>query len=137
LPVADAKTLVLRYVETVWNRGDLTALDDLTTPTFTYHLAGRPGLDRAGMGQFLAGTRVAFPDWRVQVKEVIAEDGAVAVRWEAEATHRGPFHGVPPTGRTIRVSGINFYRLEDGKVASEWEQMDSLGMLQQLGVLPA
>ncbi len=135
--MTDAKNLVVRYIDVIWNQGDVAALDDLTTPTFMYYLAGRPGLDRAGMRQFLTSTRVAFPDWRVQIRDAIAEGDAVAVRWEAEGTHRGLFRGIPPTGRTIRISGINFYRLESGRVASEWEQMDSLGMLQQLGTLPA
>lgn len=52
-------------------------------------------------------------------------------------THQGPFYGLPPTGRQIKASGINIYRIVGGKVDAEWEQTDSLGMLQQLGALPA
>jgi steroid delta-isomerase-like uncharacterized protein len=132
----DARATVLRYIEAVWNRGDGEALDQLTTPEFTYHLGSQPGLDREGMRRFLAMTRVAFPDWRVEPVEVVGEADVVAVRWQGEVTHRGPFHGIPPTGRRITVSGINLYKLEGDKVAAEWEQTDTLGMLRQLGVLP-
>ena len=131
-----AKALARMYIEEVWNSGNLTSLEDLTTEDFAYHLARQPARDRDGMRAFLARTREAFPDWRVVIKGIVADEDAVAVRWTGQVTHLGSFHGVPPTGRTIEVSGINFYRLQDGKVAEEWEETDSLGMLAQLGVLP-
>ena len=132
----DCKELVTTYIEDVWNLGDLTALADLTTPDFTYHLGGQPARDRSAMAQFLDGTREAFPDWRVDIEDIVGDTSGVAVRWSGTVTHLGPFHGAPATGRKISVSGINVYRIEDGKIAQEWEQMDSLGMLGQLGLLP-
>jgi len=131
------KELVEEYIEKVWNRGDLTSLEELTTPDFIYHLGGQPPRDLSGMRQFITMTFGAFPDWRVAIDSIVGEGDLVAVRWSGKATHQGPFHGAPPTGRQITVSGINYYRLEDGKVAEEWEQTDSLGMLGQLGILPA
>jgi steroid delta-isomerase-like uncharacterized protein len=133
----DLKATVLRYIEAVWNRGDSEALDELTTAEFAYYLGGQPGLDRAGMSRFVAATRAAFPDWRVEPLDVVAEAGMVAVRWRGEVSHRGPFHGIAPTNRRVTVGGINLYRIEDGKVVTEWEQTDTLGMLRQLGALPA
>ena len=168
----EPKDLVTTYIEDVWNQGNLTALADLTTPDFTYHLGGQPPRDRSAMAKFLAGTREAFPDWHVDIEDMVGQDSGdnpgdnrgedhgedfgenhgedrsarvgaetgdkplVAVRWTGTVTHLGPFHGAPATGRRISVSGINVYRLRDGKIAQEWEQMDSLGMLAQLGLLP-
>lgn len=132
----EAKATVLEYVEAVWNRGDMTAFEALTTPEFSYHLGGQPSVDREGMRRFLAMTRAAFPDWWVEPADVVAEEESVAVRWTGEATHRGPFHGIPPTGRKIAVSGMNLYKVRDGRIVTEWEQMDTMGMLRQLGVLP-
>ncbi len=134
LPVSP-KQLVADYIDRVWNSGDAAALESLTTPDFRYHLAEQPPLDRAGMRQLLASTRAAFPDWQVQAEEVVAESEFVAVRWSGTATHSGPFHGIPPTGRRIRVSGINVFRTHDGKIAEEWEQTDTIGMLRQMGAL--
>jgi steroid delta-isomerase-like uncharacterized protein len=130
----DTKALVRRYIEKVWNQADLAALDDLTAPAFTYHLGGQPKRDRAGMRQFIEMAHTAFPDWRVQIIDLIAEGDRVAVRWNGQVTHRGDFHGIPPTGKQVVVSGINIYHIVEGKVATEWEQTDSLGLLQQLGI---
>ena len=55
--------------------------------------------------------------------------------WAGTVTHEGDFRGIPATGRRIQVSGINMYRVEDGRIGAEWEQMDSIGMLQQMGVV--
>jgi steroid delta-isomerase-like uncharacterized protein len=77
----------------------------------------------------------AFPDWRVEVAAIIAEGNEVAVRWAGTVTHEGDFRGIPATGRRIQVSGIDMYRVEDGRIGAEWEQMDSIGMLQQMGVV--
>ena len=132
----DAKSLVSKYIEEVWNNAGLAALDDLTGPAFTYHLGGQPPRDKAAMQQFIQAVHGAFPDWRVQIQAIVAEGSAVAARWTGKVTHQGVFQGIPPTGKQISVSGINFYLVEDSKISEEWEQMDSLGMLQQLGVLP-
>ena len=132
----DLARLIRQYIQSVWNAGDLAALDALTSGTFCYHLNGQPALDRAGMRAFVAMTRVAFPDWQVDIDEIITQGGAVAVRWRAAATHQGVFRGIPPAGQRVSLTGINMYHVTDGKIDAEWEQMDSLGMLQQLGVLP-
>lgn len=132
--IADAEALVARYIEEVWNQGDLASLDALTAPGFEYRLGGQPPRDRAAFAEFLAQTRTAFPDWRVEPDHIIADPEGVAVRWHARATHRGRFHGILPTGRTIRVTGINLYAIEQGRIASEWEETDTLAILQQLGV---
>ena len=131
-----AQELVVAYIEDVWNSGNLSALEELTTSSFTYHLGGQPPRDVTGMKQFLTATREAFPDWRVQIDSIVGDELLVAVRWSGEVTHLGPFHGAPPTGKRVSVSGMNFYRLEEGKIAEEWEQMDSLGMLSEMGLFP-
>lgn len=132
-PSAD---VVREYIERVWNEGDTEALVALTAPDFAYCLGGQAPLDRAAFRDFLAATRAAFPDWRVSVVDLVAGADAVAVRWKGLATHAGTFRGIPPTGTRIRVSGINFYRLAGERIAGEWEQMDSLGLLQQIGAMP-
>lgn len=130
-----AVELVERYLDRVWNQADVDALEALTTDDFAYRLGGQPARDVAAMGAFLRAVHVAFPDWRVEVRDIVADDVRVAVRWSGSVTHEGPFHGIEPTGRRIDVSGINFYAIDDGQISAEWEQMDSLGMLQQLGRL--
>ncbi len=129
------KTIVIDYVERIWNRGDIAALDELTTSTFLYQFAGQPGRDHTAMRQLVTMLHTAFPDWRVQIVEIVAEANTVVIRWEANVTHRGAFLGIPATGKQIAVDGINIYHVVDGKVAAEWEQMHTLGILQQMGVV--
>jgi len=127
-------SLVREYIESVWNRGDGVAFRRLTSSDFRYHLGGQPSRDRLGMEDFVAATRRAFPDWRVEIITTVAEGDHVAVRWRGTVTHGGEFHGIPASGKAISVCGINLYRVSSGRVAEEWEQMDTIGMLRQLGV---
>jgi len=135
MTIDDVKQLVREYVERVWNGGDEAALERLTRTDFTYQLGGQPPRDRAALASFIRETHAAFPDWRVEIADLVAEENIAAVRWHGRVTHSGPFRGIPPTGRTIPVSGINVYRIASGLIAAEWEQTDSLGMVQQLGML--
>jgi predicted ester cyclase len=68
---------------------------------------------------------------------MVAEGDEVVVRYTAEGTQQGALLGVPPTGKRFRISAISIYRLAEGKVAEQWEQGDLLGLMQQLGVIPA
>ena len=134
--MGNSKDIVREYIERVWNEGDVRALDELTTSTFTYTLGGNPKRNRGEMRQFIEMIRVAFPDWRVQIVAIVSEKDVVVVQWEGRVTHKGVFHGIPPTNRQITVCGINIYHLKGDRIESEFEQMDSLGMLRQLGMLP-
>ncbi len=127
-----AESVVREYIERVWNRGEAGALEELSTPAYEYHLGDQPPRGRTAFLSFLALTRAAFPDWRVDIADVVSGTNAVAVRWAGEVTHAGDFHGIAPTDRRVRVSGINLYHVADGRVVAEWEQMDSLGLVQQL-----
>jgi steroid delta-isomerase-like uncharacterized protein len=132
----EVRDLVERYVDALWNRGDAAALESLTAPGFAYRLGGQPARDRTAMAEFIAMVHRAFPDWRVAVVDVITDEEGAAVRWEGEVTHAGPFQGIPATGRRLKVSGINLYRVAGGRIEAEWEQMDTIGMLVQMGAVP-
>lgn len=129
-------SIISNFIEKVWNNADLAALDELATETYEYYLGGQPPRNIAAMKEFLQAVHTAFPDWKVQVENISGDDEYIAARWTGVVTHRGIFQGIPPTGKRISVCGINMYKIEDGRISQEWEQMDSLGMLQQLGVIP-
>jgi predicted ester cyclase len=132
----DVKGLVTKYIEDVWNNADLVALNELTGPEYTYHFGSHPPRDKVAMQQLLHELHTAFPDWRVQIQDIIAEGTTVAVRWSGTVTHGGVFYGISPTGKQIIVAGINIYLIEGRKILREWEQMNSLAILLQMGVLP-
>jgi steroid delta-isomerase-like uncharacterized protein len=130
------KTIVRRYVEEVQNGGNLTALDELTDPGYVNHNAP-PGVppDREGLKQITAMFRQAFPDGRMTIEDMVAEEDRVVTRKTFRGTHRGELMGIPPTGRTVSIGLMDIARLVDGRVVETWHVGDDLGMLQQLGAL--
>jgi steroid delta-isomerase-like uncharacterized protein len=131
------KALVRRYLERTINEGDATAIDELTSADYVGHMSGVPPFDRATHKQLLAAFRAAFPDQRVAIEDLIAEGDKVVNRATYSGTHRGEFQGIAPTGKRFTIAGINVSRIADGKVVEDWTVLDMLGMLQQLGAVPA
>jgi len=91
---------------------------------------------RAGYRQLIKRPRTAFPDFENTPQAELAAGDKVVVRWRAHGTHLAPLGELPATGRKIAVFGIDIFRLTDGMVAESWEEVDRLGMMQQLGVIP-
>jgi predicted ester cyclase len=118
------KAMVRRLVEGI-NAGDLGIVDELFAP----EQAGRM---KRLFGSFLS----AFPDWREEIVQLVAEGDTVAGRFECSGTHRGKFLGEVPTGKHVRVDEVFFFRVEDGKFVDFWALEDSLSRLRQLGILP-
>jgi steroid delta-isomerase-like uncharacterized protein len=80
--------------------------------------------------------RVGFPDLAVTIEDQIAEDDRVVTRWSVKGTNSGPLHGMPPTGKVVRVTGANVARIAGGKIVESWFNFDMLSLLRQLGVVP-
>lgn len=95
-----------------------------------------PGAARR-VKRLFAEFRSAFPDWREEVVELVAEGDAVAGRLRCSGTHLGEFLGEAPTGKRMEVEEVFFFRVEDGKFVRFWALEDSLSRLRQLGLLPA
>jgi steroid delta-isomerase-like uncharacterized protein len=130
------KEIVRRSVTEFWNTGNLAKIDELYAPGYVEHGNVHPG----NLHQFketAAGTFKAFPDLRLTIEELVAEGDRVVKRWTARGTHRATFHGIPATGKSFEVAGCDVYRIAGGKLAECWGLMDALGMMQQLGVIPA
>lgn len=137
-----ARAAMRQFVEKVWNEGDLAAADQYIAPDYVRHDPAAPadvqGLD--GFKEVVAMYRTAFPDLRLDIEDIIAggdRGETVALRWTGSGTHQGELMGVAPTGKQVNSSGHTFLRLEKGKIAEEWVQWDNLGLLQQLGAMPA
>jgi steroid delta-isomerase-like uncharacterized protein len=118
------------------NRGDVDAVGTLVSDDYEEHNplpgqgSGRDGvLDRFAM----ISTGLAP---RFTIEDVVAEGDRVVVRWTNAGTHVGEFAGIPPTGRPFTISGIDIYRVADGKLCEHWDVVDQLSMLGQLGLLP-
>ena len=126
-----------RFMEEVFNKGNLTAADEFMSADFVEHdpFPGQgPGLQ--GLKQGLAAFRQAFPDLHIGIDDMIADGGKVVIRSRMKGTHKGTFMNMPPTGKQISVEGIDIVRMSGGKAVEHWGLLDALTMMQQLGATP-
>ena len=122
----DNKAMVRRMVEGI-NAGDVEGtVDEL----FATRAARR-------VKRLFAEFYSAFPDWREEIVELVAEGDTVAGRFRCKGTHQGEFLGEPPTGKRMEVEEVFFLRVEDGKFVGFWALEDSMSRMRQLGLLPS
>jgi len=134
---AENKVVMRRFVEFI-NTGSEKLAEELIAPDAVFHVPGRPEPMRgpAGYLAVIGMMRSGFPDIQWTLEEMIAEDDKVAARFTMRGTHQGSFFGVPPTGKTIAVQALNFYRLSGGQFIEERGQPDLLGLHIQIGAVP-
>ena len=131
------KAIVRRVYEQVWSKGNLDVVDELYAADFVLHDPAQPGIrGPEGYKQLVTGNRTAFPDLQITVEDQLAEGDKVATAWVARGTHNGEFAGTPPTGTQGTVTGTTISRVVAGKIVAERSNWDTLGLLQQLGVIP-
>ena len=119
------------------NAGSLEGYMELYSDDLTLH-GYPPGVEgKTGANVFYAAFRKALPDVNLTIDDAVSEGDRVAVRYTIRGTHSDELMGVPATGRKVEVDGQSFFRFEDGRVAERWQSLDAVGLLTQLGALPA
>jgi steroid delta-isomerase-like uncharacterized protein len=132
------KAIVRRFIKEAFNEGNPAVFDELNAGNYVMHVAGTPDLDGPDdMKHFVTSFRTAFPDLNSTIEDQIAEGDTVVTRWTSRGTHQGEFQGIPPTGKHVTLTGVVIDRIAHGKLAETWFHADTLGMMQQLGVIPA
>ena len=133
----DNKALVRRFYEEVFNQRNLALVDQLFTTNHVFHNPPTTLHGREEFKQLLSVYITAFPDARFTVEDEIAEGERVASRYTFRGTHQGELMGIPPTGKSVSVTGMIINRIVNGQSEEGWLNFDALGMLQQLGVIPS
>jgi predicted ester cyclase len=129
------KTLARRVLEaSILN--DVAFLEEVVAPEYVQHGPGVPPT-REAFFAFARWFRHAFPDGRFVVDDVVGEGDKVLLRWTFKGTQIGTWMGRPPTGKYVEFVGMDLWRFVDGKFVESWFIMDTMGMLRQLGHLPA
>ena len=132
------KTLVRDYMEEVFNQRKVAAVETFLAPDDVDHtLPPHMPTDVAGTKAVIETFLRAVPDLHITVEDVVAEADKVALRYTSHGTQRGPLGPIPATGRRLNVSSYLIARVADGKIVEMWGLDDQLGLLQQLGVIPA
>jgi steroid delta-isomerase-like uncharacterized protein len=127
-----------KFFDTAWNEGEL--LEDIIAPDAVDHstVGGKEKLERgpASFRQIVTMFRSAMPDIHLTVEDEIYADDKVVHRWHLTGNDTGGVMGMPPSGKQLTFTGMTIVRFEDGKIVERWANVDELGLLQQLGIVP-
>lgn len=138
MPTQDFIAQTRQIYEDVLNKGELDAADDLLAKNCVGHSGSEEIRGPEGFKQFVQGFRTAFPDLRFTIEEIVSQGTTVVTRYTSQGTQRGPLQGIAPTGKTATLTGISIGHFgPDGKLSEWFLNFDELGLLRQLGVVPA
>lgn len=135
----ETKAIVRRLYEDVWNRRKLEVVSTLFSPSHALRDNNSPGSSvgpeayRGQVAMYLA----AFPDLHIAVEDTVAEKDKLVTSWTIAGTHKGEFLGIRPTNKKVSVEGITIHYLANGKIIDSYVSWDALGLMRQLGALPA
>jgi steroid delta-isomerase-like uncharacterized protein len=131
------KTIVSDFIGALFTKGDPNAVDDYLADDFVNHDPPfGASADREGMRSAGAMFRAVFPDWHSDLHLLVAEGDIVVEMFTASGTHTGAeIMGVPASGETVTLPGINIFRVRDGRIVERWGRLDDLGLLRQLGLV--
>lgn len=130
--------VVRRFFDEVLNGRDLDVTEQIAAPETVVHWPfPDPGSGPAGLSKIAEGLLDGFPDIQVAIEDLIVEGDKVVVRWRTtRQTHTGLYRGIPPTGRSVRMTAIQIFRVSEGRIRESWLELDALGGAQQMGVMP-
>jgi steroid delta-isomerase-like uncharacterized protein len=132
------KQLVRQFFEAS-DHQDAEMMDQLVSSTnYSLHFSGMPPMDwNTNKEQFLAPFNKAFPDLRRNIVDMVAEGDKVAVSINVTGTYKGEFQGIPATGKQVSFTAMDILTIIDGKITEEWATADMMGLMQQIGAIPA
>ena len=129
-----------KFFDSVWNKGDFSVLDTLIAPDADDHstVGGKPKTEKgsASFRAIVTMFRSAMPDIHLHIDDEIYAGDRVVHRWTLNGTDTGGVMGMPPSGKKLSFMGTTIVRMRDGKIVERWANVDELGLLQQLGVVP-
>jgi steroid delta-isomerase-like uncharacterized protein len=128
--------LVRRTTDELWNKGNLAVCDEVYASHCSFHDPSFTVDGVAGMKQQVSDLRAAQPDLHVEVHDVLIDSDMSASRWTSGGTAQGEFRGLPPTGKSYVMTGMDMAKWEDDRIVEQWTNYDLLGALQQAGIIP-
>jgi steroid delta-isomerase-like uncharacterized protein len=131
------RSVVRRFLEELFNQRDMGAIDRYLAADYVDHVVP-PGVppNREGFRHFIGSFFAALPDFHYTIEDMIVEGDKVVARLTAQGTQTGEFAGIPATGKHAKWNEIHIGRIANGAIVEHWGEIDNLGMLQQLGVIP-
>lgn len=136
MSIEENKEIVRRFFEEGPSKGNLSGADELLSSDFAIHVPLPASTGIKGINEVITACRTAFEHLNVTVEDIIAEGNTVAARFTAHGIHKGDFMGLQATGKPITMTGIEFFRIKDGKIIELWGEANLIGLMQQLGIIP-
>jgi steroid delta-isomerase-like uncharacterized protein len=135
MSATENSALVRRFIDEIFNHGNLEVAEEILTPDYLHHdpTTNQFGSGIEGFKQMISLYRQSF-DLRIVLEDQVANEDKVVDRWTGYGMHQGEFMGLAPTGKKITATGISIHRIEGGKIAETWNNYDALGIFQQLGI---
>ena len=131
------KALIHRIFEEGMNQNKMGVIDELIASNYVNHDLPTPAPGAEGFKMVVGMFRTAFPDIHITIEDSLAEGDKVMTRGNFAGTHQGAFMNIPPTGKKVTVKYLDVWRIDEhGKAAENWVQMDIMGLMVQLGVVP-
>ncbi|MBM3845190.1 MAG: ester cyclase [Verrucomicrobia bacterium] len=128
--------IVQRYFQEVVNENSAQAAGEILMESVVLHSPPAVTRLRDAYIRSMSSFHSAFPDLKFTVEDMVSQPGKAVARWTFTGTQKGGFQGQPPSGKAVRITGMSFFRIEKGRIMEIWANMDRLGMMQQLGLIP-
>ena len=134
-----SKQIVKRFLNDLWSKGNLAVADEIIAANYVQHDPATPNFGKGpeAAKQIVTLYRSAFPDLHFTIDQIVDGDDFVTTRYTASGTHKAELRGIAATNKTVKVEGIFISRISRGKMAETWAVWDALGLMQQLGQVPA
>ena len=141
--MSEANKALVRRAYEGFSEGNVDVIDEVFALNYVAHYPGVEPMEGSDLAKKVVGSFIdAFPDIKFTIEDQVAEGDKVVTRWSAKGTHKGEFRGFPqkthavaPTGRVVNFSATDIYRIVDGKIAEEWNSLEQLDVMQQIGVV--
>jgi predicted ester cyclase len=133
-PAAERNRITVRHFLDQTHSGNLSVIEETVAPGIVTHgFPGHSPQNREEYKQFFADFGAAFANMEYRTLALVADETCVAARFFVGVDHTGPYNGVAPTGRRVEFTGMGLYRMENGKIAETWLQLDVVSLLGQIG----
>jgi len=134
MSIEENKAIVHRFFEEGPSKGNISTASELLSSDFTLHVPLPVSSGINGIKEVITSCRAAFEHLNVTIEDMIAEEDNVAARFTAHGIHKGDFMGLPITGKPITMTGIEIFRIKDGRICELWGEANLLGLMEQLGI---
>ena len=127
------KSIIRSYIYEIFNKHNLTSIESYFGGS---SVKGSPQARKSSVGskQFINEFFKAFPDWHTTIEHIVAENNLVVVFLNGSGTHKGEFHGIPPTNKLVNIRSSELYKIVNGRISGHWYVFDQLNLLTQIGV---